>query len=202
MNLWVSDTADDLTYQVVMNHEEQYSIWPVHAEIPAGWKAVELEGSKDECLAHIEKLWTDIRPLSLRACITELASAEPPELADELAGIAFDEPTPNTVDQLCTVAHQPVTISCRPATREAFRDAVSRGFVHVRFLTTGTELGIRLLPDSRLEDSADFTPTEGKIVLRGQLTLDFVPLRFSGSIQLTTLEGTGRLERADYVSLT
>jgi MbtH protein len=57
---------DDRTYNVVMNHEEQYSIWPIDKEIPAGWKAVGKSGSKKECLDHIEIVWTDMRPLSLR----------------------------------------------------------------------------------------------------------------------------------------
>jgi MbtH protein len=60
--------TDDLysTYVVVVNAEEQYSIWPVERELPLGWRSVGVEGSKAECLAHIEKVWTDLRPLSVR----------------------------------------------------------------------------------------------------------------------------------------
>ncbi|QOZ10384.1 MbtH family protein [Bradyrhizobium sp. CCBAU 51765] len=57
---------DDVTFTVVINHEEQYSIWPTFKTIPAGWKAVGKIGSKKECLDHIEQVWTDMRPLSLR----------------------------------------------------------------------------------------------------------------------------------------
>jgi MbtH protein len=59
---------DDLyaKYMVVINDEEQYSIWPVEREVPLGWRPVGVEGSKVECLAHIEKVWTDLRPLSVR----------------------------------------------------------------------------------------------------------------------------------------
>lgn len=57
---------DDVTFTVVVNHEEQYSIWPTFKEIPAGWKAAGKTGSKKECLDHIEQVWTDMRPLSLR----------------------------------------------------------------------------------------------------------------------------------------
>ena len=53
-------------YRVVMNHEEQYSIWPAQKEIPAGWKEVGKAGPKEQCLAHIKEVWTDMRPLSLR----------------------------------------------------------------------------------------------------------------------------------------
>lgn len=58
---------DDTTlYQVVANHEEQYSIWPADKELPLGWTAVGKQGPKAECLAYIEEVWTDMRPLSLR----------------------------------------------------------------------------------------------------------------------------------------
>ncbi|MBP1473178.1 MbtH family NRPS accessory protein [Frateuria sp. MAH-13] len=53
-------------FLAVVNHEEQYSIWSADREIPAGWKATGKQGSKEECLAYIEQVWTDMRPLSLR----------------------------------------------------------------------------------------------------------------------------------------
>jgi MbtH protein len=62
-----SDDRDDArTYVVVVNAEEQYSIWPSDKEIPAGWNAVGKQGRKPECLQYIEEVWTDMRPLSLR----------------------------------------------------------------------------------------------------------------------------------------
>ncbi|HEY2136639.1 MAG TPA: MbtH family NRPS accessory protein [Xanthobacteraceae bacterium] len=63
----MSDTSDDeIQYRVVRNHEEQYSIWPLTRELPAGWEAVGTSGSKAVCLDYIEQTWTDMRPLSLR----------------------------------------------------------------------------------------------------------------------------------------
>lgn len=53
-------------FDVVINHEDQYSIWPAGKEIPARWRAVGVRGSKEECLAHIKAVWTDMRPLSVR----------------------------------------------------------------------------------------------------------------------------------------
>ncbi len=53
-------------YQVVVNHEQQYSIWPVGREVPDGWRPVGKRGSKEDCLAYVEEVWTDMRPLSLR----------------------------------------------------------------------------------------------------------------------------------------
>jgi MbtH protein len=62
----VDDPEDKTIYDVVVNDEEQYSIWPSHKEIPAGWKAVGKTGPKAECLAYIDEVWTDMRPKSLR----------------------------------------------------------------------------------------------------------------------------------------
>lgn len=65
---------DDRRYTVVINHEEQYSIWPEDREIPLGWKSVGKSGTKQECLDHIEEVWTDMRPLSLRKKMEEAAA--------------------------------------------------------------------------------------------------------------------------------
>ena len=54
------------TYQVVINHEGQYSIWPVDRDLPRGWDGAGKSGPREECLAYIEETWTDMRPLSLR----------------------------------------------------------------------------------------------------------------------------------------
>jgi len=53
-------------YKVVVNHEEQYSIWPADRENALGWTDAGKSGTKEECLAYIEEVWTDMRPLSLR----------------------------------------------------------------------------------------------------------------------------------------
>ena len=63
----VSEESEDKTiYKVVVNHEEQYSIWPAHKENPLGWKDAGKSGTKEECLAYIKEVWTDMRPKSLR----------------------------------------------------------------------------------------------------------------------------------------
>ncbi len=71
------DFPDDRNYKVVINHEEQYSIWPAGREAPRGWKDIPMPevtgfvkagqpmGTKAECLRYIEEVWTDMRPLSL-----------------------------------------------------------------------------------------------------------------------------------------
>lgn len=62
----MEDVSDDRIYVVVLNHEEQYSIWPQGKEIPLGWREAGKQGVKEECLAYIKEVWTDMRPLSLR----------------------------------------------------------------------------------------------------------------------------------------
>lgn len=60
------DEGAEKTYMVVVNHEEQYSIWPVGNGLPLGWKNAGIEGSKEHCLNVINEIWKDMRPLSLR----------------------------------------------------------------------------------------------------------------------------------------
>ena len=70
-----SDEREDNTiYKVVVNHEEQYSIWPADRENALGWNDEGKTGTKAECLAHIKEIWTDMRPLSLRKKMEEQAS--------------------------------------------------------------------------------------------------------------------------------
>jgi MbtH protein len=61
-----NDNEDTTTYHVVVNGEEQYSIWPAYKSLPAGWREAGKSGLKQECLDHIKTVWTDMRPLSLR----------------------------------------------------------------------------------------------------------------------------------------
>ncbi|HEY9872353.1 MAG TPA: MbtH family protein [Candidatus Obscuribacterales bacterium] len=60
------ETENTTLYKVVVNHEEQYSIWPVIRENAPGWRDAGKSGTKEECLAYIKEVWTDMRPLSLR----------------------------------------------------------------------------------------------------------------------------------------
>ncbi len=65
---------ESLVFRVVMNHEEQYSIWPKDRDLPLGWNEEGTEGDKQYCLDHIDKVWTDMRPLSLRKHLESLKS--------------------------------------------------------------------------------------------------------------------------------
>lgn len=75
MSDWDEDPFD--RYAVVVNDEEQHSIWPVAKPLPAGWFREGFEGEKAECLAHIDEVWTDIRPLSLRKRLAQETAGRP-----------------------------------------------------------------------------------------------------------------------------
>jgi MbtH protein len=66
MNMQREEQEDTTIYKVVINHEEQYSIWPLNRDNPAGWQDAGKSGLKSECLAYIKEVWTDMRPRSLR----------------------------------------------------------------------------------------------------------------------------------------
>jgi MbtH protein len=61
-----SDDEDSTLYMVVVNDEEQFSIWPKHKTPPSGWRGAGREGQKQECLSYIDEVWADMRPISLR----------------------------------------------------------------------------------------------------------------------------------------
>lgn len=62
----LENSDENVIYKVVVNHEEQYSIWFADRENPLGWRDAGKTGSKAECLAFIREVWVDMRPLSLR----------------------------------------------------------------------------------------------------------------------------------------
>ena len=70
-----NEENDKTVYKVVVNHEEQYSIWPQHKANPLGWNDVNKSGTKSECLEYIKEVWTDMRPLSLRKKMEQAAQA-------------------------------------------------------------------------------------------------------------------------------
>ena len=70
----MEEKEDTTIYKVVVNHEEQYSIYPAEKSNPPGWNDIGKNGPKSECLAYIKEVWTDMRPLSLRLRMDTAAS--------------------------------------------------------------------------------------------------------------------------------
>jgi uncharacterized protein YbdZ (MbtH family) len=191
-----SDKEDTTTYNVVVNHEEQYSIWPDYKEIPKGWKKAGKTGPKAECLAYIKEVWTDMRPLSLRKKMEEFSRnpPAPPAVPDSNA-----QRGPSLVDKLCAGNHE-VEVELRPEkTLKSFKEAVDRDFIHLKFTGTqgGTELGFRLDRAASDFSVADFENGKGTAHIEGKLTLDSVKVRCTADINLQSLKGTGRLVKAE-----
>jgi uncharacterized protein YbdZ (MbtH family) len=190
------DKEDTTIYKVVVNNEEQYSIWPEYKEIPLGWKDIGKVGLKADCLAFIKEVWTDMRPLSLRKKMEEVAKNPPPPA-----------PLPDTnsprekslVDRLCEGDH-PVEAGLRvEKTVKLFKEAVDRNYVHIKFTKTrgGTELGVRLDREACDFSQADFDNGNGTVHIEGNLTLDYVKVKCIADIDLATLEGAGHLEKVE-----
>ena len=66
------EREDERIYKVVVNHEEQYSIWPADRENALGWSDAGKSGTKGECLAYVKEVWTDMKPTSLRKKMEEM----------------------------------------------------------------------------------------------------------------------------------
>lgn len=187
-----SEKEDTTIYKVVVNHEEQYSIWPEYKQNPPGWRDGGKTGLKAECLSFIKEVWTDMRPLSLRKKMEEMARNPPPPPP---------EPDPNRpkqkslVERLCEGKHR-VEAGLRPEkTLKLFKEAIDRNYVHVKFTETkgGTELGVRLDTQTCDFSNADFETGTGTVHVEGGLKLDYVDVRCIADIELGTLEGTGYL---------
>lgn len=189
---WRVPVSEDATiYKVVVNHEEQYSIWPEYKGNPLGWKDVGKAGPKPECLAYIREVWAEMRPLSLRKKMEESAK-------DPAAAPLLDPNRPrekSLVDKLCEGDH-PVEVALHPERTVALlKEAIDRNFVRIKFTNTrgGTELGVSLNREACDFNGADFENGTGKIHVEGGLTLNYVKVRCVAEIDLPTLEGKGHL---------
>ena len=192
MSLQHTEEEDKTIYKVVVNHEEQYSIWPEKRENPAGWSDVGKVGPKAECLAYIKEVWTDMRPLSLRKKMEEMEKNPPPPQPPDPAPQG-----PSLVDRLCVGDHR-IVVSQRPEpSAKALKEAIDSGYVRVKFTDTkgGTELGFKVDKDASQVGDANFEDGTGKIRLVGGLTLDYTKVRCIADIDLQTLEGVGHLEK-------
>lgn len=195
------DNEDKTIYKVVVNHEEQYSIWPVDKENALGWKDVGKSGPKAECLQYIKEVWTDMRPLSLRKKMAEM-EARRPELEREAArrkAEAASKPKDPRDDLVKFLSHgdHSVEAGLRPdKTVQALKECIDRGYVHIKFTDTrgGTELGVRLDRDASDLSQAKFDDQAGNVHLEGGLTLNYVKVRCIADIDLKTLAGQGHLE--------
>jgi uncharacterized protein YbdZ (MbtH family) len=188
---WQSADREDTTiYKVVVNHENQYSIWPQYKENPLGWSDVGKVGLKDECLTFIKETWTDLRPLSLRRKMEEMANSPPPPVPNP------EGPAEKSLVDRLSEGDHPVEAALRPdKSVKPLKEAIDRNYVHLRFTNTrgGTELGVKLNKDLCDFGGADFDAGRGRIHLEGTLTLNYVDVQCIADLDLETLAGHGHL---------
>jgi uncharacterized protein YbdZ (MbtH family) len=190
MSVRDADPEDTIEYRVVINHEEQYSIWPASRENPSGWTSVGVSGSKAECLSYIEVAWTDMRPLSLRKAMERAEAAPNPELP-------APEPAEESLPVRLSRGSHAVELALRSErTIDALVSQIDTGYVHVRFTATrgGTEITFPLEPASVERIKMQVARGEGPVQLSGHLTLDYIPVRCVADIDLATFTGTGKLD--------
>jgi uncharacterized protein YbdZ (MbtH family) len=190
-----SDSDDKILYKVVINHEEQYSIWPADRENPAGWMNTGKAGPKNECLAYIKDIWTDMRPLSLKRLMAQQAAhralhSTPP------SSVRMELPKDGLVGRLSQADH-PVELSLRPEKSIAvLKESLELGYVFIKFTDTKgeTELGVRLNRESTDLSRADFDNQTGTIHLEGELTINKTKVRCRADLFLDEFKGRGHLE--------
>jgi len=186
----MDETDDLLRYKVVVNHEEQYSIWPEDRDSPLGWSEVGVNGSKSECLDHIEKVWTDMRPLSLRKWLAE-------NPVDASTTVEDEGPPHRDLVEFLAAEERPVVLVLRGISEaERSTSILERDYLQIRFPTTqgGTELTIEV--DRTLSELSALKrelTDDAQISLVGRLELDYRAVECRANIRLRTLEGTGRL---------
>jgi MbtH protein len=170
---------EDATFRVVVNHEEQHSIWPeALGDPPDGWRTVGVEGPKADCLAWIDEHWTDLRPASLRRALAEDRAPEPASIPSA--------PAATLVDRLLAGGPHPVQL----VGDGAELSAAGNRAVRLRLPATrgGTVLGGRVEEARRVGD-------EQRLVVRTHL--DGATLLVTADLHPTTLDGRATIVRGD-----
>lgn len=174
----------DDQYNVVVNAEEQYSIWPKYQKIPNGWHSIDFVGSKNECLDYIGVIWKDIRPLSLRKRLSQNLRYDEAGVNSEK--IKYETQHTSLVDLLLSKQHD---IVLPVESKDKLFEEVNSGYLNVIVLDTKgrTELNITIAKNS--------CPVEGSLTaqkdlsLCGNIELDYQKLKFDINLDLVHLKG-------------
>lgn len=195
MSLYSSNIEESSIYKVVVNAEEQYSIWPEDRANALGWSDAGKSGTKEECLGYIREVWTDMRPLSLRKRMEEAAHLD--AMQGKAASASESVPAEDDLLKRLSRQQQAVEVSLRPEKSvAALHKRIQQGHVYIRFTGTqgGTELGIKLNQESVRMEKADFAKGVGFVHLEGTLKLNYQNVRCIADVDLTTLSGQGHLQ--------
>lgn len=192
----MSAEEPNLVYQVVVNEEEQYSIWPSYKKRPKGWTDVGPAGTKAECLDWIEKTWVDLRPRSLREVMRLDSLRSAPAIRADLPISPRTESLIPLPDRLCR--HEQHIRVARCSDAADFKAQLDRGYVLLEFLQTagGTELGCPVSSSRSVDVEARFDTGIGKIEVVAQVRVDYELLRILAVVDLSTLEGVCTVTRS------
>ena len=175
-------TQDTTTYKVVVNHENQHSLWPADRENAPGWNDAGMSGSKQDCLAYVDTHWTDLRPLSLQQAMAERARE-----AQE------------TVRPLTEQPH-PITLPWSDLSALQLAQALERGFIAIAFPAAPSlpAIGIFLEPEHVNRSQADFSAATGVLHAEGTGTIYAVgKVRASIDLDIATMTGQALLTLTD-----
>jgi len=180
------DVDVDIEYTVVVNQEEQYSIWPSIKSVPKGWVLGGFSGSKKECLTYIKEVWKDMRPLSLREDLVKRQ-----EEIDSLVKAAKDLPAESLEDsalvQFLIDGEKKIKLHPNEYKNNSIEQIFRSGLFHLE-ISLGdyrTYLRIRCNPHDDLQPSNQ----SQFIHFSGFLEVDFTPLECQGSIDANTGDG-------------
>ena len=179
-----------MRYRVVINDDEQYSIWPEQRENPLGWRDVGIAGAEAECLTWINDNWSDMRPAHVKRAAATMAAAAP--------AVELSLPVETSlVDRLCSEL-QRVRLS-RIENLRQLGQQVEHGYVIVGFqgMQGATELGFSLDPARTNVRDADFRAGTGVIQLVGSVVLDGHALEIDVTAMLPSLDGSARVVRRE-----
>ena len=178
-------------WSVVINTEEQYSIWPEDQTPPDGWHTIGVFGDKETCLDHIETVWTDMRPRSLREAMAAADNGQSTFMDSAL------ESVPRLVDLLCS-GPQKVTLVTRPAdNRRALANQLGQGVAQLRFPVEGGPTEILISMDAEASDWTEDSLLDrtGDLTLSGSVKLDGERLIVVATIHAAGLDGSATVSR-------
>lgn len=186
----------DGKYRVLVNDEDQYSLWLADLSFPTGWKDTGVHGPKADCLKYVGEVWTDMTPKSLRGRMEAYARKSAENTADEPKPSLNSRLSPvnELVERLSAGQHHVSAERYKSAAN--FKKAIDNGYVLLKFTGTkgGTELGVRL-DNGRLDlNGADFEAGTGTVEVCGTLVLNSNEVEFPAKIDIATLEGKGCLK--------
>lgn len=194
----MTDHQNDTIYSVVINAEEQYSIWPTFKKcVPPGWKEVGIKGSESLCLNQIEKLWTDMRPLSLRKKVQERQKNWEKQ-KESLINAPPQKPKSFQSQTVAFLTKGQHPINCQNLYKscEALKESIKNGHIHLTFTDTKGQTCLSLALDTQktMSTQKNLEKDTEEVSIEGNLVLDFSHIRCLAKIRLPSMQGAGTLK--------